>query len=505
MLKHPELFYLDDLQELFTDVQLQRVFPDQKTFADCTPLFPVAEIIERYKAFKQSGEGELLSFITTHFRLPKPVPQPKEPWNFPIDEHISRLWEILSRHPQEGGGTLIPLPKSSIVPGGRFREIFYWDTYFTMLGLQVAGLTQKIEDMIDNFAYLINTFGLIPNGNRTYFLTRSQPPFFSHMIDLLQEERGDLVALKYLPQLTAEYNFWMHDAHLLTAEHNAASRTVLMPDGTVLNRYWDEMNTPRLEGYAADLKTHEHADADPSDHYRHVRGACESGWDFSGRWFRDGKNITTINTCEFIPVDLNCLLWHLEKMMAEAYILDGKPQTAAEYEEKANKRKAAIEYYCWNKELETYCDYNFIEQKVSDKLTMAMAYPLFCGLASGDHAAKVLNRLEKEFLKEGGLITTLEQTGQQWDAPNGWAPLQWIGYKAAIKYDHATLGDHIAKNWIHNVEAVFKRTGKLMEKYNVIDTGVLAKGGEYKNQDGFGWTNGVYVKLKKMIGEPVKN
>lgn len=505
MLKHPDLFYLEDLQELFTDVQLQRIFPDQKTFADCTPLYPVAEILERYRALKRAGNDiDLKEFITAHFRLPQPVPQPKEPWNFPIDEHITKLWENLSRHPHESGGTLVPLPKSSIVPGGRFREIFYWDTYFTMLGLQLAGLAQKTEDMIDNFAYLIDTFGLIPNGNRTYFLTRSQPPFFSYMIALLREEKGDHTLLKYLPQLTAEYNFWMRGAHLLTPDNNSSERTVLLPGNVILNRYWDEMNTPRMEGYAADLKTHEKGVTDPSDHYRHVRGACESGWDFSSRWFKDARNIASINTCELIPVDLNCLLWHLEKTLAEGYAMDGKPETSAAYEEKAAQRQAAIESFCWNEGLQTYCDYNFIDHKTASSITMAMAYPLFCGIASKHRAAKVLDVMEKQLLYEGGLVTTVTQTGQQWDSPNGWAPLQWIGYKAAMNYGHTTLAKQIALNWTTNVENVFKRTGKLMEKYNVTDLTLLAGGGEYQNQDGFGWTNGVYVKLKKLMGEPVQ-
>lgn len=504
MLRHPDLFYLEDLQELFTDVQLQRVFPDQKTFADCTPIYPVAGILERYRALKRSGEVDLQLFVADHFRLPKPIPQPKEPWHFPIEEHISKLWENLSRQPHESGGTLVPLPRPSIVPGGRFREIFYWDTYFTMLGLQQAGLVQKIEDMTDNFAYLIDTFGLIPNGNRTYFLTRSQPPFFSHIISLLREDKGEHVLSKYLPQLTAEYNFWMRGSHLLTPENNNSERTVHLPGDIILNRYWDELNTPRLEGYAADLKTHENVIADPSEHYRHVRGACESGWDFSSRWFKDRKKITTINTCELVPVDLNTLLWHLEKTLAEGYRLDNKSETAIAYEEKALQRQAAIEQFCWNEVTETYCDYNFAEHKTASSLTMAMAYPLFCGIASKERAAKVLDRIEEKFLHDGGLLTTLIQTGQQWDAPNGWAPLQWIGYKAAMNYDHTTLAQKIARNWTKNVEDVFKRTGKLMEKYNVTDLTLLAGGGEYQNQDGFGWTNGVYVKLKKLLGEPVQ-
>jgi len=218
---------------------------------------------------------------------------------------------------------------------------------------------------------------------------------------------------------------------------------------------------------------------------------------------KDEKKITTIHTCELIPVDLNCLLWHLEKTLAEAYTAEGKPQTAKEYEEKALRRQAGIEAVCWDHKEQVYTDYNFIAQIPSSVITMAMAYPLFCGMAPANQAGLVLDRMEKDFLHAGGLLTTLIESGQQWDAPNGWAPLQWIGYKAALNYNRPELAKRIAHNWTENVEKVFKRTGRLMEKYNVIDTSLEAGGGEYKNQDGFGWTNGVYAKLRKLLGEPV--
>lgn len=498
MPKHAGLFYMEDLEELFVDVQHQKVFPDQKTFVDCVPKYPVTEILERYRAYRKEGKNDLLEFISAHFNLPIAVEQPAHIANYTIDEHITYLWNLLSREANKNGGTLIALPKPSIVPGGRFREIFYWDTYFTMLGLQVAGHTDQLENMIDNFAYLLDTYGLIPNGNRSYFLTRSQPPFFSHMIGLLQESKGNEVLLKYLPQLTGEYKFWMKGANLLTAENPSEEHTVLLANGQIANRYWDELNTPRAEGYAADLQTHAEASADPSDHYRHIRGACESGWDFSGRWFKDGFTIQSIHTCELLPVDLNCLLWHLEKTLAKAYTLDGKPQTAVVYEESAAKRQTMIESVLWNTNEQAYTDYDFAAQQSCGAITMAMAYPLFCGIASPEHANLVLDKLEKDFLKPGGLLTTLVDTGQQWDAPNGWAPLQWIGYKAALNYQRKDLASRIAHNWMSNVERVFGTTGKLMEKYNVIDTSLNAGGGEYLNQDGFGWTNGVYVKLKAL-------
>ena len=168
---------------------------------------------------------------------------------------------------------------------------------------------------------------------------------------------------------------------------------------------------------------------------------------------------------------------------------------------KANKRQQLIEKYCWSEELSTYCDFDFAANQIVNRPTMAMTYPLFCGLAAGPHAQKVLVMLDKDFLKEGGLITTLTNTGQQWDAPNGWAPLQWIGYNASKNYEANELATRIAKKWTANVEGIFELTGKLMEKYNVLELDRLAKGGEYVNQDGFGWTNGVYIRLKQELNK----
>lgn len=501
MRRYAGLLYMEDLEELFTDVQCQRVFPDQKTFVDCIPKLPVAEILEQYRQWKRQPDGTLETFVMRYFDLPRVVPQPAQPMARNIDGHIADLWKILSRAPVENTGTLIGLPYRFIVPGGRFREIFYWDTYFTMLGLAAAGETQFIEDVTDNFAFLLRRFGLIPNGNRTYFLTRSQPPFFAHIIRLLQALKGDEILVKYITELTLEYQFWMQDAQLVTEDEPVKRRVVRMPDGALLNRYWDEQNTPRAEGYAADLASHEEASAKPSDHYRHLRGACESGWDFSGRWLRDGKTMHRIYTCDLIPVDLNSLLWYLESTLEEAYRITGKPETANSYGEKAAQRKAAIEKYCWHPQQQTFTDYDHRKQQPSDYLTMAMAYPLFCGLAGQQQANLVLEKIADSFLQPGGLLTSLHVTGQQWDAPNGWAPLQWIGYEAAMRYKNEKLAQKIRHNWMMNVERVFATTGKMMEKYNVVDISLLAGGGEYPNQDGFGWTNGVYAAFKRVNGQ----
>ena len=195
--------------ELFVDVQLAEIFPDGKTFADCTPKMTTDEIIERYAQQKSGADFDLAAFVAEHFEKPRQYASGfKSDPNRSAAEHINALWPVLTRQPDAATqGTLTPLPYPYIVPGGRFGEIYYWDSYFTMLGLQVAGKTEMIENMINNFAYLIDTIGFIPNGNRTYFLSRSQPPFFAAMVNLLTEEKGEAVLTRYLPQLEKEYAF----------------------------------------------------------------------------------------------------------------------------------------------------------------------------------------------------------------------------------------------------------------------------------------------------------
>ncbi|MBS1975241.1 MAG: trehalase, partial [Bacteroidetes bacterium] len=195
-MKPGELLYLEDLSELFVDVQEKKVFSDQKFFTDCIPKFSVKEILKNYFNEKRRNGFDLGKFCGKNFDYPV-----DESTGFVSDkskttkEHILALWDILTKQPKATGGTLIKLPYPFVVPGGRFREIYYWDSYFTMLGLQVSKKTELIENMVDNFAYLINEFGFIPNGNRTYFLSRSQPPFFSLMVELLGEERGESLLL----------------------------------------------------------------------------------------------------------------------------------------------------------------------------------------------------------------------------------------------------------------------------------------------------------------------
>lgn len=485
------------LPELFARVQMEQVFADGKTFPDCQPKYPLAVIGKLYDEQKLSPSFNLTRFVNDHFTPPPLFAKEYTPAaGDPVQKHIEALWDVLTRTPGNEQGSLIPLPNPYIVPGGRFGEIYYWDSYFTMLGLQVSGRIEMMENMVENFSYLIDTIGYIPNGNRSYFKGRSQPPFYALMVQLLREEKGDSVLTKYLPYLQKEYDFWMAGKDMLTDDNNAAAHVVCLPGGVILNRYWDEHDRPRPESYREDVELAKESN-NPAILYRNIRAAAESGWDFSCRWFTDINSFASINTTSIVPVDLNCLVYNLEQTLSEAYTLGGNKQKALHFAILAAKRKTAIQEYCWNEEQKFYTDYNFTEGQKLNMVTMAGMYPLFFGLATMAQAETASVTLHAQLLKAGGCVCTPYTTGQQWDSPNGWAPLQYMAIQGLERYGMHNLAAEIAKRWINLNIKVYKATGKLMEKYNVEDTSLLAGGGEYPSQDGFGWTNGVLLKLIK--------
>ncbi len=485
-----------DLGDLFREVQMKPVFEDSKTFPDCIPLMHPVEIFREYHQQKDDTLFDLEKFVMDHFELPPVYNQEfKTDTTLSITEHIEELWSILSRDPDTAAGSLVPLPYPYVVPGGRFREIYYWDSYFTMLGLAESGKNKMIRDMIDNFSFLIDTFGFIPNGNRTYYLSRSQPPFYALMVELLVDLENKEIWRKYLPYIEKEYQFWMRGKDQLTPKDDAYQRVVLLDDGYVLNRYWDGKPAPRPEAYKEDFQLMKESGREPGDIYRDIRAACESGWDFSSRWLKDELSLETIHTTEIIPVDLNALLYKVENILARGYGELDSVNQHQHYLSLANKRKEAINRYCWNEEAGFYMDYDFKEGQPTSIYSLAGMYPLFVKLATPIQAGKVSARVKKYFLFEGGVSTTLTLTSQQWDGPNGWPPLQWITIQGMKNYQYEFLAKKIAENWTSLNQKIFKSTGKMMEKYNVVCTDKKAGGGEYPLQDGFGWTNGIYLKL----------
>ncbi|MGB3080989.1 MAG: alpha,alpha-trehalase TreF, partial [Saprospiraceae bacterium] len=478
---------------LYKDVMLHHVFPDSKTFADAIPNREPDEINALYLQVDHEDKNLIKEFVLQWFQIPKGNTSDATFEQLPIEQHISSLWQHLIKEPDKHVqySSLIPLHHSYVVPGGRFREIYYWDSYFTMLGLRLSGRTEMIREMIKNFAGQLEQFGHIPNGNRSYFLSRSQPPFFSLMINLLADIDGTKVYEEYLPHLLHEYSFWMDGVE---SHHSAFRRLVRVGEDQFLNRYFDDSDTPRTESFAEDFEMCEDDIQRAPVIYRNIKAACESGWDFSSRWLVKENDLKSIHTLDIIPVDLNSLMYILERTIARAFHLQDEEEKSEAFDSRANTRAELIQQLLWNNEEGYSSDLLFNENKKGVP-SLAMTFPLFAGIATPEQAERTIKYITDHFLKPGGWVTTNQYTGQQWDAPNGWAPLQWITYEALKKYGANELANDGARRWLSLNENVFNRTGRMMEKYNVEDLSLDAGGGEYPVQDGFGWTNGVYLAL----------
>lgn len=493
----------EEYGELFKEVQLKAVFADSKTFTDCLPKIKAEEILKKYEEQKKAKNFDLRKFVLENFTMPSSgnsnyVSNPKNS----AEQHINELWSVLTRKPKDVGGTLVPLLKSHVLTDSRFSEVYYWDSYFTMLGLQAAGKDSLMSNTVLNFAQLIQDFGHIPSGNRSYYFSRSQPPFFTSMVKLLSEMKGHEDKLvQSLPQIQREYQYWMavenggEDAQKQNEARKkgekAYRKTVFIGKDGMLNRYYDDKDTPRPEAYKEDILTASKSGRKVNQVYRDLRSGAESGWNFSSRWLRDGQNLSTIHTTDILPVDLNAILYDIELTLAAIYKAKNEPEYAKNLESLANKRKAIFDKYFWNETAGFYFDYDFTAGKQTDVYSLAAVYPLFFKLATPAQAEKVAKVLETKFLQAGGLMTTLNQTNQQWDGANGFAPLQYLAIQGLRNYGFNDLANKIKQNWIANNLKVYKATGKMVDKYNVSNL----SGGDYPRQDGFGSTNGVLLKL----------
>jgi alpha,alpha-trehalase len=475
------------------------------------PKTPPAQIVAAYDADAHRPGFSLKKFVGQYFMQPMHsesgyVSPPRQS----VVEHIDALWPVLRRDPDVSSSpwsSLLPLPFPYVVPGGRFDEIYYWDSYFIMLGLEQSGQHALAVDELNNFAALIDRYGHIPNGNRTYYLSRSQPPFFASMVQLIASQDSDKTYVKYLPELRQEYEYWMDGSAKLTPG-TAYQHSVRLPGGALLNRYWDDRAVPRDESYFEDVTTaQQNPTRDPSDLWRNLRAGGETGWDFSSRWLADGRTLASINVTSLIPVDLNCLLFNLELTLANAYRLQGDSARAADFEQRAAARADAIRQVLWDPQIKAFSDFNFVRQAPTHRLTAATFAPLYVDVATSPQAMAVADTARAGLLRPGGLATTQITSGQQWDEPNGWAPLQYIAIMGLRRYGEKDLAQTIATRWIQTNVTYYARTGKLVEKYDISAQAadVAASGGEYPLQDGFGWTNGVLRALLALYPDTMKS
>jgi alpha,alpha-trehalase len=487
------------------------IFSDSKTFVDAIPRRRPMDILASYDSVRGAGVN-LRAFVEQNFELPRPFGGDfHSDTTRTMEEHIRALWPVLTRarDTTHAYWSLIPLPNPYVVPGGRFREVYYWDSYFTMQGLVESGRTDLVRDMLDNFAYLVKTVGHVPNGNRTYYLSRSQPPYFAAMVSLYARATDTTQALRYLDALEAEHAFWMDGADRLKAG-NAYRRVVMLESGQVLNRYWDDRADPRPESYKPDYEIGSTLSGSGRQRfYRNVRATAESGWDFSSRWMRDPSDLRTLETIDLVPVDLNSLLYHAERTIAALRTFRhgaGDVAVAMRFNNAAEDRRRALLAAAYDAPAGFFYDVRWrTSERVTDRPTLAAAAPLYFGLATPEQGRAVAARLERDFLKPGGFVTTNIASGQQWDAPNGWPPLEWLTIEGVRRYGRRDLGATARARWLGLNRATYRATGKMTEKYDVVDLSKRAGGGEYPTQDGFGWTNGVALALSAQqdsVGAP---
>jgi len=427
---------------------------------------------------------------------------------------LNAFWKVLGRQPQHifqdqqpnRRSSLLPTKHLLVVPGGRFRESYYWDTYWIVHGLLASDMYQTAKGVVQNLLDFVDLYGYVPNGGRVYFLTRSQPPLLSEMVRILHEHApDDSEFLKSATQtLDKEYQFWMQDGkHAVSVYKNGQVHT--------LNRYISNATEPRPESYRKDVQTgRKAAAAAVGAHIRYNRSmlfeqiiaACESGWDFSSRWLKDQISMETVMTSNIIPVDLNTFMHRMEKNMIHFHKLLENTDKVTMYKQAADDRTKAIEHILWDPSSYMWRDYWIDTEEFSSLLSSSNFFPLWSESLLDGSNTTLLENVQKSFvnsglIQKGGILTTTDETGQQWDDPNAWPPIQDILIEGLLKYETTrALGERLIQVWIYTGYTAYKLRGHMYEKYNALnDTGKAGGGGEYSIQVGFGWTNGVVLKL----------
>ncbi len=380
---------------------------------------------------------------------------------------------------KEDNGTLIGLPYPYTVPAvGHFDELYYWDTYFTNKGLEELGDYTQIKYNTDDILFLVEKYGFMPNGNRTYYLSRSQPPFLSQMVREVYEHSKDKEWLKGAYEiLLKEYDFWMNKR--------------ISPVG--LNVYGGDVDKNDFAGKVQhfEKRTKIQWSEKPYDLARHCVICCESGWDMNPRWGREGFN--------YLPVDLNSLMYMFEKNMEFFSTVLGLGKEEFWSNAAKHRKELMMNYMCADDGV--LYDYNFVSEQRSLMLTAASLYPLFTNMLTQEEVDKSISKL-MSLEAEYGVLTCEENSEigtYQWNYPNGWPCLQYISAVGLKNYGYHEDAKRIALKYVTLAENVFNETGNLWEKYNVVEGNTEVCSENYHMPVMMGWTAGAYLSLKNMI------
>ncbi len=395
----------------------------------------------------------------------------------PALEYITGFWDRLIRFHPHDTGTLIGLPRPYLVPATDparplFQEMYYWDSYFTSLGVVGTPHEWLVLDMTENMAAMVARFGFIPNGNRYYFTSRSQPPFFTMMIRLahgLKAARGDADADEYL----------RHMMRLAVREHETC--------------WLGEKHPHERRKYRGLSRYHD-------INYSDFLASCESGWDHSTRCDGDRPGTESGRWMDFVPVCLNSILYAREADFAWALGQLGAADESRYWREQAEERARTVRELMWDAEKGFFFDFEWKREERCRVLSLAGFYPLWAGIATQAQADEMVARWLPRFLLPGGLVTSLDPfPGRQWAYPNGWAPLQWLAASGLDRYGFHAEADEVRRRWCDACAHGFALLGTMLEKYNVAEPHREPEHGVYGLVEGFGWTNGVFVDFVRKL------
>ncbi|XP_025414011.1 trehalase-like isoform X2 [Sipha flava] len=399
------------------------------------------------------------------------------------------------------------VPNGFIMPGGRFGELYYWDTYWIIKGLLLCDMKETAKGIINNIVYLVDKFGFMPNGGRIYYVNRSQPPMLIQMASSYYKFTNDLNYISsVITTLENEFQFWM-DNRMITFEKNGKSYTMA--------RYYGVSRGPRPESYREDYKVAENYDTEEkkNEFYVRIKSAAETGWDFSSRWFitangSDHGTLSDVHTPNIVPVDLNSILHSNALILSSWFRLLNDYDKANKYNLIAENLVIGIQEVMWRADKGCWCDWDLINNKHRESFYMSNIVPLWTGshkIPNDSVAYSVLKYLRDQnvinsnfSVNYNGMPASMYKSSEQWDFPNGWPPLQAFLIQGLYNTQHKLarqVAADLAKAWINSNHKSFSNGGIMYEKYNVTVVGGSGGGGEYAPQTGFGWTNGVALEL----------
>jgi len=592
--------------DLLREIELARPFADSKTFVDLPTTRPLDEVLAAFANLSRPIQNNtaLNDFLSEYFgeagseleEVPtdelETQPDFLENVNSSVVRDFTRqvidIWPDLTRRYVGAGNcsecvnSFLPVNRTFVVAGGRFREPYYWDSFWIIEGLlrTQGSFTQIAENIIENFLDLVEDIGFVPNGARRYYENRSQPPLLTQMVRVYVEYTQNYTLLeRALPILEMEYDFWVNN-RTVTLERAGMNYS--------LNHYAVSNTQPRPESYYEDYVTANNAtyfneegeefnvtkslnETEMATLYSNLASGAESGWDYSARWIANPSDAVTdtffplrsLNTIEIIPVELNSILYYNEITIAEFHRHQGNYTAAREWANKAADRSEAMTTFLWSPEHYSYFDYNLtsssqnvytLADNTSTPLSLQGApagkqiwfqisqfYPFWTGAApesiKNDPKAmrRVYGRVE-ELLesRDGAIAATNLQTGQQWDEPNVWPPLQYILMQGLLNTplevseedDEQSTEDYVwtqdlslrlAQRYLDSLYCTWRVTGgatdevpqlpdsqgngTIFEKYADERTNAAGGGGEYEVVEGFGWSNGVLIWAADQFGQ----